>query len=66
MVFHGDYEIEFEIHQKRCDDWRTEYLGHVPAMTAKEARERWALQNNLTTEQLQKIEAILPMGYVQV
>ena len=66
MVFHGDYEIEFEIHQKRCDDWRTEYLGHVPAMTAKEARERWALQNNLTTEQLHKIEAILPMGYVQI
>ena len=66
MVFHGDYEIEFEIHQKREDDWRTEYLGHVPAMTANEARERWASQNNLTTEQLQKIEAILPMGYVQV
>ena len=64
MVFHGDYEIEFEIHQKRSDDWRTEYLGHMPAMTSEDARQRWAEQNNSTTEELQKIEAILPVGHV--
>jgi len=64
MVFHGDYEIEFEIHQKQPDGWRTEYLGHIPAMTSEEARQRWAEQNSLTTEELQKIEAILPVRYV--
>ena len=64
MVFHGDYEIEFEIHKKRANDWRTEHLAHIPAMTAEQARQRWAEQYNLTTEELQKIEAILPAQYV--
>ena len=64
MVFHGDYEIDFEIHKKQTNDWRTEHLGHMPGMTAEEARQRWADQHNLTLEEFQKIEAILPAQYV--
>ena len=65
MVFHGDYEVEFEIHRRQSDSWPPEQIGHMPAMTAEEACERWADRNNLTPEQLQEIEAILPLGYAQ-
>jgi hypothetical protein len=66
MVFHGDYEVDYEIYQRRENDWRIDYLGHIPAFTAQEALRRWADQNNLTSEELQKIEAVVPKHYGQI
>lgn len=60
MVFHGDYEIEYEIYQKRSDDWRLELLGHIPGVSRQEAIERWGEQHGLSTDELKKIEAIVP------
>ncbi len=61
MVFHGDYEVEFEIYRKQPDDWRTEYLGHMPAMTAQEAKTRWVEKNGLTPEEETGIVVLYPL-----
>jgi hypothetical protein len=58
MVFHGDYEIEFEIHQKRADDWRTDHLGHMSGMSAQEALARWATQYNTEAQEAEHLTAI--------
>ena len=61
MVFHGDSEVEFEIYRERPDDWRAEYLGHMPAMTAQEAKTRWAEKNGLTPEEETGIVVLYPL-----
>tara|TARA_R100000664_G_scaffold34246_1_gene55701 strand:+ start:7651 stop:7851 length:201 start_codon:yes stop_codon:yes gene_type:complete len=66
MVFHGDYEIEFEIHKDRLDDWRTDYLGHMPGMTAQEALARWLDQHHTEEHEVQRLRAIPVMTGVKV
>ena len=58
MVFHGDYEIEFEIHKEREDSWRTDHLGHMPGMTAQEALARWVAQHNTEAQEAEHLSAI--------
>jgi len=58
MVFHGDYEVEFEIHKKRADDWRTDYLGYIAGMTAQEALDRWVVQHNTEAQEVERLSAI--------
>ena len=33
MVFHGDYEVDFEIYEKRDGDWRSQLLGHMTGIS---------------------------------
>jgi len=58
MVFHGDYEIEFEIHKERKDSWRTDHLGHMPGMTAQEALARWVAQHSTEAQEAEHLSAI--------
>ena len=58
MVFHGDYEIEFEIHKERIGDWRTECLGHMPGLTAQDALDRWVERHDIQVEDTDRLHAI--------
>ena len=58
MVFHGDYEIEFEIHKEREDNWRTDHLGHMSGMNAQEALARWVTQYNTEAQEAEHLTAI--------
>ena len=62
-VFHGDYEVEFEIYERPPEEgeWRYKKLGHMPALTAQEAKERWATEKGLTAEQENAIVALYPL-----
>lgn len=65
MVFHGDYEIEFEIYESASNERRSHYLGCVTAINEREAQERWAYQNGLAPEGLERIYAIIPLQHVR-
>ena len=41
MVFHGDYEVDFEIYEKRDGDWRSQLLGHMTGISPEDAKARW-------------------------
>ena len=41
MVFHGDYEVDFEIYERRVGDWRCQLLGHMTGINPEDAKERW-------------------------
>jgi hypothetical protein len=41
MVFHGDYEVEFEIYKTNANTIRSELLGHMVGLTADDALARW-------------------------
>ena len=58
MVFHGDYEIEFEIHQKRADDWRTDHLGHMSGMSAQAALAGWVTHYTTEAQEAEHLTAI--------
>ena len=40
MVFHGDYEVDFEIYEKRDGDWRSQLLGHMTGISPEDAKAR--------------------------
>jgi hypothetical protein len=61
MVFHADYEMEFEIYEKRPGDWRSELLGHMAGVTPQDAKIRWAQANNITDERYEQIIAVVPL-----
>ena len=42
MVFHGDYEVEFEIYEKREGPFGAELLGHMVGISLRDAEARWA------------------------
>jgi hypothetical protein len=65
MVFHGDYEIEFEIYERAPNDWRSQYLGCVSATNEREAKKRWAYQNDVTPEDLERMHAIVSLQYAR-
>jgi hypothetical protein len=62
-VFHGDYEIEFEIYQRPLEEgkWRYKKLGHMAGMSASEAKERWAEHHGLTSTEEEAIVALCPV-----
>jgi len=59
-VFHGDYEIEFEIYEipAESEAWKYKKLGHIAALHPDEAKERWMAQNGSTETQEKTIIAI--------
>jgi len=62
MVFHGDYEIEFEIYEKEEGDWRSRLLGHMGGVTPADAKERWLENHNVSAERRPKIFACTPLA----
>jgi hypothetical protein len=60
MVFHGDYEIEYEIYQKEPNDWRLKLLGHTVGVNPQDAIKRWSEQHHLTPAEKEEIEAVVP------
>ena len=65
-VFHGDYEVEFEIYELPLEagNWRYKKLGHISALNPEEAQDRWADQNGFTQEQEKTIIALYPVDSV--
>lgn len=63
MVFHGDYEVEFEIYEipKEEGEWRYRKLGRMPGLNAQEAKNRWIEQNSLTADQVDDIVVLYPL-----
>ena len=61
MVFHGDYEVEFEIYEKRDGDWRSELLGHMMGISALDAKIRWVEAHNVAAERYDRIFALFPL-----
>ncbi len=61
MVFHGDYEVQFEIYEKREGDWRSELLGHMPGVDPYDAKIRWVEANDVARERFDKIFALFPV-----
>ena len=61
MVFHGDYEVEFEIYEKREGDWRSELLGYMAGVSPQDAKIRWAEANNVTDDRYDQIFALFPL-----
>ena len=43
MVFHGDYEIDFEIYEQREGDWRSRLLGHMASTLKMQKPGGWKL-----------------------
>ena len=60
MVFHGDYETEFEIYEKAENDWRSKLLGHMPGVDALDAKLRWVEAHNIPADKFDKIHALFP------
>jgi hypothetical protein len=61
MVFHGDYEVEFEIYEQKEGDWRSHLLGYMPGADALDAKLRWVEANETPPEQFDKIVALFPL-----
>ncbi len=61
MVFHGDYEVEFEIYEKRAGDWRSELLGYMIGINAQDAKIRWVEAHNVAAERYDRIFALFPL-----
>ena len=61
MVFHGDYEIEFEIYEKREDDWRSELLGYMAGVSAYDAKTRWVEAHQISPERCERSVALFPV-----
>jgi len=60
MVFHGDYEVEFEIYEKREGEACGKLLGHMAAVDAYDAKIRWVEAHEDRPEQYDKIVALYP------
>jgi hypothetical protein len=61
MVFHGDYEVEFEIYKVEEGSIRSELLGHMAGITADDAKARWAEAQKLCESEEAKIIAVVPV-----
>lgn len=58
MVFHGDYEVEFEIYEKTKGDWRSKLLGHMVGINPDDAKARWMAAHESSEEHNERIHAI--------
>jgi len=61
MVFHGDYEIEFEIYEQKEGDGRPRLLGRMPGLDPADAKERWVEDHNVSADRRPKIFACTPL-----
>jgi len=60
MVFHGDYEVEFEIYETREGDWRPHLLGHMPGLSPEDAKTRWVESQQIESARCAQIFALFP------
>jgi hypothetical protein len=60
MVFHGDYEAYYEIHEKTQGDWRSELLGYMAGVSAEDARSRWLETYPVPAGEQERIIAVVP------
>ena len=60
MVFHADYEVEFEIYEKREGDWRSKLLGYMVGVNPDDAKTRWVAAHAPSPERAQRIDALYP------
>jgi len=60
MVFEADYEIDFEIYERRRDCWNAcgQLLGHMVGSDAEDAKARWAETYGLSLERQNEIIAL--------
>ena len=60
MVFHGDYEVEFEIYESREGKVPGKLLGHMAGVNADDAKARWAEAHELSSDECHPICAVVP------
>ena len=60
MVFHGDYEIEFEIYENPKGTDRRKLLGHMAGVDAFDAKTRWVEAHEASEERYHEIYALYP------
>ena len=58
MVFHGDYEVDFEIYEKREGDWRSQLLGHMAGLNPEDAKARGIEAHEISIDRLDRIHAV--------
>ena len=61
MVFHGDYEIEFEIYEEQQGDWRARLIGYMAGFDPPDAKARWIENHLVSEERHQQIFACTPL-----
>tara|TARA_Y100000310_G_scaffold338812_1_gene429543 strand:- start:336 stop:536 length:201 start_codon:yes stop_codon:yes gene_type:complete len=59
-VFHGDYEVEFEIYEMREGKVRGKLLGHMAGITPYDAKVRWMENHEASDEKYNEIYALFP------
>ena len=60
MVFHGDYEVDFEIYEKRDGDWRSQLLGYMTGISPEDAKERWMEVHEISEENEEVLQIKVP------
>ena len=60
MVFHGDYEVEFEIYKSREGEVPGKLLGHMAAISAGDAQERRMEVQEWSPEECRPTCALVP------
>ena len=58
MVFHSDYEVDFEIYEKREGDWRSQLLGHITGLNPADAKARWVETHQISAPRRVRIHAV--------
>ena len=58
MVFHGDYEVDFEIYEKSAGAWRSRLLGHMAGINPEDAKARWMEAHEISDERFERIQAV--------
>ena len=60
MVFHGDYEVEFEIYETREGEDRGDLLGHMVGIDPYDAKVRWMEAQEVPADKYNQIYALFP------
>ena len=58
MVFHADYEVEFEIYEGREGEVRGELLGYMVGVDAFDAKTRWVEAHGVSPARYDQINAL--------
>jgi hypothetical protein len=61
VVFHGDYEVDFEIYESREGDWRSVLLGYMVGLNPEDAKARWVEAHEISDERYERIQAVPAM-----
>ena len=60
MVFHADYEVEFEIYEEREGEARDKLLGYMVGVDAYDAKTQWTETHEACPERCRQIYALYP------